>query len=229
MSDTAICKNRVNVAGTFVSGLEFSHSVRKESFYLAYISVMRRSGKADILPVMFSEKIIDVTKDYSGSFCRVTGQYRSYRRNEIWRSMLTFLILAGEVSIPDDMGPGQACNEIYLSGFVSRPAIYRMTPRGRNVTDLFLTVRRPHGKIIDHIPCIAWGSCAKALSGIEPSTYMDVWGRIESREYIKNTEDAHPQKHMAYEVCINRFEIIRKPAVTPEDETESRETAVDNS
>ena len=55
---------------------------------------------------------------------------------------------------------------------------------GREIADLLLAVNRPYGKS-DYIPCIAWGRNARYASGFEVGTRVQIWGRVQSKEYTK--------------------------------------------
>ena len=66
MTDKVIENNQVAVMGEIVSGFSFSHEIFGEGFYMVDISVDRLSESTDIIPVMVSERLIDVTEDYKG-------------------------------------------------------------------------------------------------------------------------------------------------------------------
>ena len=66
MLDKVIENNRVSIIGEVVSEFEFSHEVFGEGFYLVNVSVNRLSDMVDIIPLMISERLVDVTKDYRG-------------------------------------------------------------------------------------------------------------------------------------------------------------------
>ena len=82
MTDKVIENNQVAVMGEIVSGFSFSHEIFGEGFYMVDISVDRLSESTDIIPVMVSERLIDVTEDYKGLKICITGQFRSYNRHE---------------------------------------------------------------------------------------------------------------------------------------------------
>lgn len=82
MSEKVLENNRVSVIGTIVSGFTFSHAVFGEGFYLVDLSVNRLSEQADVIPLMVSERLIDVTADYVGRTLEAIGQFRSYNRHE---------------------------------------------------------------------------------------------------------------------------------------------------
>ena len=82
MLDKVIENNRVCIIGEVVSEFTFSHEVFGEGFYIANVSVNRLSDMVDVIPLMISERLLDVTKDYRGRKIEVSGQFRSYNRHE---------------------------------------------------------------------------------------------------------------------------------------------------
>lgn len=82
MSEKVMENNRVTVIGTIVSDFTFSHAVFGEGFYLVDLSVSRLSEQADVIPLMVSERLMDVTRDYRGCTIEADGQFRSYNRHE---------------------------------------------------------------------------------------------------------------------------------------------------
>ena len=57
--------------GKIISGFAFSHEVFGEGFYMVDISVQRLSDSSDVIPVMISERLIDVTQDYVGEYVEI--------------------------------------------------------------------------------------------------------------------------------------------------------------
>ena len=134
MLDKVIENNRVSIIGEVVSEFQFSHEVFGEGFYLVNVSVDRLSDMVDIIPLMISERLIDVTKDYRGMKIEVSGQFRSYNRHEGLKNKLILSIFVIELQFveDDDMPQEQSkSNQIYLDGYVCKPPIYRKTPLGR--------------------------------------------------------------------------------------------------
>ena len=66
MADKIIENNQVSVTGKVVTGFTFSHQVFGEGFYVMDMVVKRLSDSEDRIPVMVSERLIDVTQDYVG-------------------------------------------------------------------------------------------------------------------------------------------------------------------
>ena len=185
MSDKVIENNQVSVIGEIVSGFTFSHEVFGEGFYMVNVLVRRLSDSADVIPVMISERLIDVTEDYTGEYIRVAGQFRSYNRHEEKKNRLVLSVFAREVEFLEEEVESAKTNQIFLDGYICKAPVYRKTPLGREIADLLIAVNRPYGKS-DYIPCICWGRNARFASGFEVGGRVQIWGRIQSREYMKN-------------------------------------------
>lgn len=207
MTDKIIENNQVSIMGKIVSGFTFSHEVFGEGFYMVDISVQRLSDSADIIPVMISERLIDVTQDYEGEYIQIFGQFRSYNRHEEKRNRLVLSVFAREVSFIEDECDKVKSNQIFLDGYICKTPVYRRTPLGREIADMLLAVNRPYGKS-DYIPCICWGRNARFTSGFEVGGHVQVWGRIQSREYVKRLEDDSTEKRVAYEVSVSKLEYL---------------------
>ena len=209
MTDKVFDTNQVSVAGEVLNDFEFSHEVFGEGFYLIDVSVNRLSNSYDIIPIMVSERIIDVKKDLTGKNIEVTGQFRSYNRHENNKNRLILSVFAREIHIleEDDDTEGLKPNHIFLDGFVCKEPVYRKTPLGREISDLLIAVNRPYGKS-DYIPCICWGRNARYAEKFEVGGHLQIWGRIQSREYQKKIGEEEYEKRVAYEVSVSKLEYL---------------------
>lgn len=194
--------NQVTIAGEVVSKFLFSHEVFGEGFYTTEIRVRRESGIDDVIPVMISERLIDVTQDYSGQYMAILGQFRSYNMQKSPKNKLKLLVFAIEVEIVEEMF--EMTNAIYLEGYLCKKPIYRVTPFGREITDLLLAVNRPYSKS-DYIPCIVWGRNARYMEKLQVGEKLKIEGRIQSREYTKVLADGTSEVRVVYEVSVNKF------------------------
>ena len=102
MSDKIIENNQVTIMGEVVSAFTFSHEVFGEGFYMVDVSVKRLSNSEDRIPVMISERLIDVSQDYTGEFLMISGQFRSYNRHEEQRNRLVLSVFAREVEFIEE-------------------------------------------------------------------------------------------------------------------------------
>lgn len=171
------------------------------------VKVERLSDSNDMIPVMVSERLIDVTSDYRGQNIMVTGQFRSYNRHEERKNKLVLSVFAREIEFVDETPEGSKTNQIYLDGYICKEPIYRKTPLGREIADLLLAVNRPYGKS-DYIPCICWGRNARYASAFQVGGHVMIWGRIQSREYIKRLSEEESEKRVAYEVSVSKLEYV---------------------
>ena len=129
------------------------------------LSVSRLSEQADVIPLMISERLIDVTRDYRGCTIEAIGQFRSYNRHEGSKTGWCFLYLCGRSVLWRSLPIIQRLTRFSLDGYICKEPIYRKTPLGREIADLLVAVNRPYGKS-DYIPCIAWGRNARYASGV---------------------------------------------------------------
>lgn len=192
--------------GRIATGFTFSHQVFGEGFYMMDILVKRLSDSEDRIPVMVSERLIDVTQDYVGEYIEIHGQFRSYNRHEEKRNRLVLSVFAREVEFVEEEEETLPANQIFLDGYICKPPVYRKTPLGREIADLLMAVNRPYGKS-DYIPCICWGRNARFASGFEVGSRVQIWGRIQSREYMKRLEGELTERRTAYEVSISKLEL----------------------
>ncbi len=199
--------NKVSVTGVINSEFKFSHAVFGENFYTASLSVKRLSGNVDIIPLMVSERLIDVANDYSGYTIEVDGQFRSYNHYDGQKNRLVLSVFAQNVQFLEGFTDCVGTNQIVLDGYVCKEPIYRKTPLGREIADILLAVNRDYRKG-DYIPCIAWGRNARFASRFEIGTRVRICGRIQSREYSKKVSDDEFEVRTAYEVSIMKMEVL---------------------
>ncbi len=193
--------------GKIASQFTFSHQVFGEGFYLTDVVVKRLSESEDRIPVMVSERLVDVTQDYEGEYIQVFGQFRSYNRHEEKKNRLVLSVFAREISFVDEVDESMKSNQIFLDGYICKPPVYRKTPLGREIADLLIAVNRPYGKS-DYIPCICWGRNARYASAFQVGGHVLIWGRIQSREYMKKISENETEKRTAYEVSVSKLEYI---------------------
>ena len=205
MADKVIENNQVSIMGQIASKFVFSHEVFGEGFYMLDILVKRLSNSCDRIPVMISERLLDITQDYQGEYIQISGQFRSYNRHEEKKNRLVLSVFAREISFVEEENDKMKTNQIFLDGYICKAPIYRKTPLGREIADLLLAVNRPYGKS-DYIPCIAWGRNARYASGFEVGARVKVWGRVQSREYTKKLSETECEKRIAYEVSVSKLE-----------------------
>jgi primosomal replication protein N len=191
--------NSVSVAGK-LKDLTLSHKIFGEAFYTFYLECGRLSEKTDILPVTISERLLLRYPLYEGSEVCVNGQLRSYNKLVDGKARLYLTVFAREIEEKTHQ-----VNEIELTGFVCKLPVYRITPFGREITDMLIAVNRAYNKS-DYIPCIVWGRNARYAADFAVGDKISVFGRVQSREYEKVLESGEKISRIAYEVSVSRLQ-----------------------
>lgn len=204
-----IVNNQVKIKGEITSDFVFSHEVFGERFYKLYVNVKRRNDIVDRFPVIVSERLVDITKCYIGECIKVKGQFRSFNKKDGNRSKLLLAVYAREFEFVENDKYCYETNLIFLDGYICKKPVYRETPLGREIADLFIASNRPYGKS-DYIPCICWGRNAKFVSELQVGTHIQLVGRIQSREYQKKLSDTECETRVAYEVSVNKIKTLEE-------------------
>lgn len=219
MTDKMIENNQVTIMGEIAGPFTFSHEIFGEGFYMVDILVPRLSESSDLIPLMISERLMDIKQDYTGQRIALTGQFRSYNRHEERKNKLVLSVFVREVEFIDEVVENEKTNQIFLDGYICKEPIYRKTPLGREIADILLAVNRPYGKS-DYIPCISWGRNARYAGNFKVGERCRIWGRIQSREYMKKISEDYMEKRVAYEVSVSKLEVDMN------EETEQKEEEI---
>ncbi|EGD47664.1 single-strand binding protein/Primosomal replication protein n [Ruminiclostridium papyrosolvens DSM 2782] len=227
MVGNVIENNVVTISGRVVSEVEYSHEVYGEGFYSFQLDVPRLSESSDKISVTFSERLVPKEKLVIGSLLEIEGQFRSYNSYKSESNKLVLTVFAREVVFIDEDKRIKNPNQIYLNGYICKSPIYRMTPFGREITDILVAVNRPYNKS-DYIPCIAWGRNARYSQNLSIGDNIKIWGRIQSREYQKKLESGETLTKTAYEVSVSKME-ISEPSATNENDENDENNDIENS
>lgn len=204
MENTMTENNVVTIEGKIVSGFSYSHEIFGEKFFLMMVEVKRLSQSMDVIPVMVSDRMMDVSGNYEGMTVLVSGQFRSYNRHEEGKNRLVLSVFAREIEFLEDESTDAESNSIFLDGYICKEPVYRKTPLGREIADVLLAVNRPYGKS-DYIPCICWGRNARYMASKTVGARLMMWGRIQSREFMKKLDGDDYEKRVAYEVSAGKI------------------------
>lgn len=190
--------NEVTLIGTFEENVCFSHEIYSEKFYQIFLKISRKSRTNDIIPVLVSNRLLDLN-DYKGRRVEVTGEYRSYnKQDKDGKSHLILYVFAQNIKeVSEDV---RDKNLIVLTGYTCKPVIYRKTYFGREIADVLLAVNREFHHS-NYIPCIVWGRNARYAENFPVGTHLKMDGRIQSREYPRQGGI-----RIAYEVSVSKME-----------------------
>ncbi len=184
----------IRLCGTLAGKPEYSHTTRKEKYYKFPLSVQRLSGTEDVLNVLAAGRQLEALEAEEQEKLFVSGEIRSYNNHTGVGAKLVISVLAREMYFTD----ADFENTVHLSGTLCRDPVLRRTPMGREICDMMLAVNRRFGRS-DYLPCIAWGSAARAAARLETGARLSLTGRLQSRAYIKVEGDVSTEK-TAYEV-----------------------------
>ena len=184
-----------------------SHKLMEECFYTFPLDVKRLSGKSDKINITLSEKLLKICNIAPGEFVEISGQFRSYNNFTGVGSKLILTLFAHDILSITEENLYDNPNSIYLNGYICKPTVYRTTPFGREITDIILAVNRSYGKS-DYIPCIAWGSNAKFASCLNVGDNIEIFGRIQSREYQKKLSEDEVITKTAFEISVTKLDLI---------------------
>ena len=86
MSDKIIENNQVTIIGEIAGKFVFSHEVFGEGFYMVDVLVRRLSNSEDQIPLMISERLLDVTQDYTGEYIIDVYKRQDVDCMDVWNS-----------------------------------------------------------------------------------------------------------------------------------------------
>lgn len=200
--------NKIELCGVIASVPELNHKTYGENFYGFRLSCSRKSTEKDMLPIIVSDRLVEIKDLQVGKKILVKGQVRTFNKHisDDKRKLLitVFARDVWEVEEESESAP-EFNNNVKLSGYICKPPVYRVTPKGREIADVLIAVNRTYGKS-DYIPCITWGRNARYTGNLDVGTRVDVEGRLQSREYTKKLDDGTEEIRTAYEISVSRIE-----------------------
>lgn len=200
--------NKIELCGVIASTPELNHKNYGENFYGFRLSCSRKSTEKDMLPIIVSDRLVEIKNLQVGKKISVKGQVRTFNKHisDDKRKLLIMVFARDvrEVEEESESAP-EFNNNVKLSGYICKPPVYRVTPKGREIADVLIAVNRTYGKA-DYIPCITWGRNARYAGNLDVGTRIDVEGRLQSREYTKKLDDGTEEIRTAYEISVSRIE-----------------------
>ena len=160
-----------------------------------------------------TDRLFDDTFGFTGSKTRYRGRDDIGITTVTLESRVIFMLVlsvfAREIEFVDEISDSVKTNQIFLDGYICKEPVYRKTPLGREIADLLLAVNRPYGKS-DYIPCICWGRNARYAEHFKVGERCAIWGRIQSREYMKKLDEENVEKRVAFEVSVSKLELVEE-------------------
>ena len=198
--DSTCENNFARLCGVMAGAPAFSHSSRGQEFYGFPLEVQRLSGNTDTLNILLRRGQLDALPAAEAGKLLVEGQLRSFNNRRGTGARLVITVLARTLSFCEE----EDSNLVRLHGTLCKPPNLRATPMGRDICDLMLAVNRRYGRS-DYLPCICWGITAREAVRWAVGDRVALSGRLQSRAYIKLTEDG-PVEKTAFEVSVTEIE-----------------------
>ena len=192
--------NKIVISGEIDKNFTASYKSCGERFLKTTIKTKRKSGFIDEIPLVFSEVFLKDMNNAPGNRIEIVGEVRNFNYN---RHSYLFVFVK-EVRTYD----GKDKNFVEINGFVYKRPVYREKAKSnRKIVQFLIVNNRTYAKS-DYIPCIAWGRNARYAASIEVGGHLQIWGRVQSREYTKKLSDEEVEKRVAYEVSVSKIEVV---------------------
>ena len=208
--------NLVDIVGYVNNVPEYHHDTHGEKIYkFAIRSPRRNKGVFDTIQVEISERVIDVETIKEDDIVHIQGEFRSFNEyNEVMgKASLRLYIFVRDLDILDEEYQGEFVNKVVLVGYICKDVIYRVTPSGREISDVILAVNRVYGRS-DYLPCIVWSRNARFVSRLSVGTKVCFTGRLQSRIYTKKYDDGTVEDHEVYEVSVFDLSEVKNEETT---------------
>lgn len=186
--------NVAGIVGRVVGAPEPYHNIYgRSNVYALFIDTVRDSGTIDRVLVLYQKMEDSVNgaeiaaeEIREGDRLEVTGAIQTYKDMKTGRTQLfIWAHYIGEA-------PEQCAelNTVHVWGVLARPPVFRRTPNGRRITDMFLCAPSIFTEgYYSYIPCIAWGDLAEKMAEAPEGIILHLEGRLQSREYTKRTQE----------------------------------------
>ena len=188
------------------------------------IEVPRRSGNTDKLILQYPAAVASTKKQLAafkkGAEVIIGGKVRTQNEFEKRPNAPSVKIYIEAEVMQLNEPPAEQQNEVSLKGNVCKEPMPRVTKKGIRVVSLIVAVSNGRSKA-DFIPCICWGEVADVASSLRKGTYVEIIGRMQSRDFKKYI-DGMPNLMTAYEVTVAQLGVDMESVETPSmDNTEN--------
>ncbi len=210
-------ENKITLIGAVKEvGEKYSYENRNgrmDNFYQIEVETKRLSDKTDTISVVIPEQLWQIMPSgiLEDDLVKIDGTIRARMHVDkiTQKSQLQVFVFATEVNhiSADAYKYVENTNEAYLEGYVCRKPIHRLTKTGRLITELLIACNRKHNKSY-YIPCLCWGTDAKAASMYQVGQLVALNGRLQSRDYNKYDEEGNKTTRTVHELSASSVSIL---------------------
>lgn len=108
----------------------------------------------------------------------------------------------GEAELTDEVG---SINSFVIDGYICKKPIFRTTPKGKEVCDIFIANNEEELRRSYYIPCICFGKCGRMAREYKVGDLIRISGRFQSRLYHK-VSDPEDVNRVAYELAVSHLD-----------------------
>lgn len=198
--------NKVRLTGKIGSQLaNYSVPNRESSMKFGWLLCRRKSGTIDTIPFVVPIEVYRAvsTKVWENGI-KIYGHIIKLPIFE-GRDRRFVMVIFVESVFACILAEDEDINDVEVEGIVYKPPIYRITPLGRQITEL--SVLTPRNKRF--IPVIAWERIAELASYYNVGDHIVVNGRFQSREYDKLNANGDVEKMLTFELSAFRLNRLK--------------------
>lgn len=161
----------------------------------------RHSGTADYAHVYIPEKatneLLPFTKGLPVMVMGTMQTAKDFKTNRV------MAFVAADYAGVVGGGHYELQNEVVIRGRLGKGTEYRKKTSGKRITNLMLEVPSVFRAATNcYIPCICWQSVADKAKDWNVGDWVELKGRLQSRDFIKKVEGKEDIKRTIYEVSI---------------------------
>jgi hypothetical protein len=191
--------NNVKLKG-ILRDIEHSHSIGDIEYDKADLIVQRENGIDDIISLRF-KKFSNTYKD--GDTVSLVGNVRSYSKqlNDGKNKVDIYVFTYFDSPEEDDI-----TNSVIVDGRICKIEDVRILPNGKKNIHFIVAnnlVTSGGKKLNSYLPCIAWGKTAQEISNMCVNDFIQISGKLQSREYKKYIAEDDFEIRIAHEVYVD--------------------------
>lgn len=189
--------NQITLSGEIIEEPHYTHKCNGETFFEFTMKVLRNSGTADYIVCTVSEILVNELKE--NRYVEVTGEIRSRNTKKGGLSVFVMVNSARERGSCD-------VNTTKINCFLCTKVIQKETFSGRELSTFLVASHRNNNEQSDYIPCVAWGRDATRMANMPLGTEITLYGRLQSRKYVKALEGEELLTREVREVSVRRID-----------------------
>ncbi len=191
--------NSVKLKG-ILRDVEHSHTIGDIEYDKADLIVQRENGIEDIISLRF-KKFSNTYKD--GDTVCLVGNVRSYSKQLLDGKNKVDIYVFTYFDSPEE---DDVTNSFVIDGRICKIENVRILPNGKKNIHFIVAnnlVTSDGKKLNSYLPCIAWGKTAQEISNMRVNDFVQISGKLQSREYKKYIAEDDFEIRIAHELYVD--------------------------